>query len=258
MGAVATGMTWASHKTAIKAYCNVDGTTYDTVLEAVFNAAVAKADTYLNNPFEELRPAIKLASLVAGDSVTVGLGRLVIPQSGYIRERYMNVSTDGDLALDGEDSLVYTAAAAADEDALEFKIEATDTLTADNLVALINSTTLGGSYGAVGVPHVTATNSAGTITLTKRYPNVKDIVVTSSSDTRLLVRWVRTSLSVPAEVTQWVYQYIFRHFRNPGALINEAVTGISSQSWSSGGGAGSVGMADNYDLIAQYRLAPGF
>jgi hypothetical protein len=240
MGAVTTGMSWASHKTAIRAYCGIDGTTHDGTLEVLFNAAVAAADTYLNNPFEELRPTIKLASLVAGDSVTIGLGRLVIPQSGYIRERYMNVSTAGDLALDGEDSLLYTAAAAADEDELEFKIEATDTLTADNLVALINSSTLGGSYGTVGTPGVTATNSAGTITLTKRYPVVKDIVVTRSDDTRLMVRWVRTSLSLPAEVTQWVYQYVFRHFGSPGYR------------------GGEESLRDDFDLISQYRLAPGF
>ncbi len=240
MGAVATGLTWAALKTTIKAYVGVDGTTHDATLEALFNGAVALADTYLNNPFEEIKPTIKLASLVAGDSVTIGLGRLEVTENGYIREKYMNVSTAGTLALDGTDALVYTAAASANEDELEFKIETTDTLTADNLVALVNSTTLGGSYGAVGLPGVLAANSAGTITLTRRYPSVKDIVVTSSNDTRLMARWVRTSLSLPSEVTQWTLQYVFRHFSNPGSR------------------GGDEGLRDDFDLISMYRIAPGF
>lgn len=257
MGAVASGLSWATLADTIRAYCNVDGTTHDTVLQALFNAACAKADTYLNNPFEEIKPTITLASITAGDTVSIGLGRLDVGTGEEYRERYMNASAAGQLAYDAAAYAVYTAATATDEDDLEFKIEATDTLTAVGLVALINSTTLGGSYGAVGVPGVLASNVAGVITLTKRYPNVKDIVVTSSDADRLKVRWVRTSLSLPAEVTQWVCQYVFRHWKNPAALIQESITGATSVTWG-GTELGESGMQDNYELIRMYRISPGF
>jgi hypothetical protein len=220
MGAVATGLTWAVKGATVKAYCNVDGTSNDTVLEALFKAAVAKADLYLNNPFETYNPTIVLSGVAANDWITVN-------------------------------GQTYTAAVGAVEEDLEFEVGATDSLTADNLCARINSTTLGGSYGCVGVPDITATNATGTITLTRRYPypNSKRIEVESADDETMMVRQVRTALSLPDEILQWVCQYVFRHFRNPAAMASENEVGMYAM-----GGA----MVETYDLIAQYRLSPGF
>ena len=217
MGTVATGLTWAVKGATVKAYCNVDGTSNDTVLEALFKAAVAKADLYLNNPFETFNPTIVLSGVAANDWITIN-------------------------------GQTYTAAVGAVEEDLEFEVGATDTLTADNLCARINSTTLGGSYGCVGVPDITATNATVTITLTRRYPypNLKQIEVESADDETMMVRQVRTALALPDEILQWVCQYVFRHFRNPGAMQQENDVGM----W---GGADVL-----FDLIEQYRLSPGF
>jgi hypothetical protein len=225
MGAVATGLTWTSNKVAIKAYLNVDGTDFDTLLEALFNSAVARADSYLNNPFEEIEPTIALSSIVVGDYVTVN-------------------------------GASFTARTALDEDEREFAVESTDSATADNLCALINSTTLGGSYGAVGVAGVLATNVTGTITLTKIYPNATDITCSSSDEDRLLVRHVRTAQSLPNAILQWVMQDMYRNFENRQALMQETVTGQGVRMYTSLRGEES-GMSQNFDLIAMYRLIPG-
>jgi hypothetical protein len=89
---------------------------------------------------------------------------------------------------------------------------------------------------------------AGTITLTRRYPypNLKPIEVVSADDDTMMVRQVRTALALPDEILQWVCQYVFRHFRNPGAMQQENEVG----QW---GGADVL-----FDLIEQYRLSPGF
>jgi len=258
MGAVTTNVTWDTTQEAlVKAYCFVDGTDYDDLLEALFDSAVEAADSYLNNPFEELRPQITVASVVAGDTVTIGLGEVQIPSGIQKPERYYSAGSDGTLSIVGGDALMYTAAAAKDEDDLEFAIGETDTATADNLCELINSSTYGGSYGAVGVPGVLAENSSGVITLTRRYPESRDIYVTSSNKTRLLVRQVRTSLDIPAPVYQWIYQRIKRHFDNRDAVIQENVTGQSVKMWLSMKSEAS-GMTENFSLLAPYRLEPGF
>lgn len=225
MGAVATGLTWTDNKVKIKAYLNVDGTDHDTLLEMLFDSAVVRADSYLNNPFEEIEPTIVLASIEAGDYVTVN-------------------------------GASFTAATALDEDEREFVIGDTDSATADNLCALINSTTLGGSYGAVGVAGVLATNTSGTIVLTKMYPNAEDITCASSDEDRLLVRHVRTSQSLPNAILQWVMQDMYRNFENRQAAIQETVTGQGTTMYLSMKSE-EAGMTQNFDLIAMYRLIPG-
>jgi hypothetical protein len=227
MGPV-SALTFATYQTALKEYCQVDGTTYDTILEALFNAAKAKADTFLNNPFEVVNPTIVLSGVSADDWVTIN-------------------------------GQTYTAATTGDEENLEFAVGSTDSDTADNLCALINSTTEGGSYGIVGVPGVTATNVAGTITLTREfpYPDRRKIEVESADEDTMMVRQVRTTGSIPYEVYQWIYQYVYRHFRNPGAVMQESIAGDGTKMWV-GMRAEGAGMADNYDLIQQYRIPVGF
>ena len=225
MGAVATGLTWATNKAVIKSYLNVDGTDHDTLLEALFNSTVARADSFLNNPFEEIEPTIAVSSVVVGDWVVV----------------------NGD---------TFTAAAAIDEDDREFAIGDTDSETADNLCALLNSTTRGGSYGAVGVYGIAAANVDGTITLTKAYPNSVPITCISSDETRLLVRHVRTAQSIPNAILEWVMQDMYRHFENRQAVIQETVSGQGTQMYASMKSE-EAGMTSNWDLISMYRLNPG-
>ena len=222
-----SALAFADYSTALKQYCQVDGTEYDTILEALFNAATKKADTFLNNPFETQNVTIALSGVTANDWVEIN-------------------------------GQTYTAAAATDEEEREFAVGATDSITADNLAALINSTTLGGSYGAVGVPGITATNASGTITLTRRYnyPDSKVIKADSADDETMLVRQVRTSQSIPDEVYQWIYQYVFRHWRNPGAVVQESVAGEGQRMWV-GMKSEESGMADSYDIIHQYRIPVG-
>jgi len=256
MGKVADTLTFADEKAKIKSYCFIDGTDHDTLLEALFDAAVVKADTYLNNPFEELRPTIVCASVAVGDTVTVGIGKLPELSGTEIPERYLTASGSGSLSVHSNDLATYKAAAARDEDEREFAVGDTDGDTATNLAALINSTTLGGSYGAVGVDGVSASVDGATITLSRRYPGHGEVYVSSSSKTTLLVRQVRTAMSLPAAVNQWIYQYIYRHFKNRGALIQETVTGQGTKMWLSMKSE-EAGLVDNYDLLAPYRLAPG-
>ena len=215
-----------TEKTQVKAYCHVDGATHDDLLETLFNAAKRKADLFLNNPFEELNPTIVFSSVVDGDYITVN-------------------------------GLTYTCKSALDEDELYFALGDTDSDTADNFVALVNSTTLGGSYGVVGVAGVTASNSSGTVTLTRRYPNVDAIEVSSADEDRLLVRQVRTNTDIPQCVNQWIYQYVMRHFRNRMALMQESVTGQSQKMWVSMKSEES-GMKTTYDLISHLRIPVGF
>lgn len=222
-----SALAFADYSTALKQYCQVDGTEYDTILATLFNAATKKADTFLNNPFETQNVTITLSGVTANDWVEIN-------------------------------GQTYTAAAETDEEEKEFAVGDTDSDTADNLAALINSSTLGGSYGAVGVPGITATNVSGTITLTRRYnyPDSKLIHVESADEDTILVRQVRTSLDIPDEVYQWIYQYVFRHWRNPGAVVQESVAGEGQKMWV-GMKSEDAGMTDNYDLIHQYRIPVG-
>ena len=122
---------------------------------------------------------------------------------------------------------------------------------------MINSTTLGGSYGVVGVAGITAANASGTITLTKDYPNAEDITCRSSDEDRLMVRQVLTSGSIPNAVLQWVMQDMYRHFENRQALVQESVQGQGQRMYLSMKSE-EAGMVSNYDLIAMYRMIPGF
>lgn len=228
-GPVYTNLVWDDEnglKTLLKAYCYVDGTDYDTLLEELFKAAKRKADEYLNNPFEVLNPTIVFSGVEKGDYITVN-GR------------------------------TYTVADVLDEDELYFALGETDSDTADNFCVLVNSTTLGGSYGAVGVAGVSAANDEGTVTLTRRYPypDTKLIEVASSDEDKLLVRQVRTAVTIPEDVEQWIMQRVKRHFDNRDALIQENISGKGVKVWISM--KEETGMVDNFDLISQYRLLPG-
>jgi len=229
-GPVYTGITWADNKALLLSYCEVDATVagvsdYDALLEALFDAAKRRADRYLNNAFETHTPTITLSGVVANDW----------------------------LVVNGQ---TYTAADELDEEDREFAVGATDTVTADNLCTLLNSTTLGGSYGHVGVPGVTATNVDGTITLTRRYPypDTKLIEVESADDETMLVRQVRVSNDLPDEITQWIFQSVRRHFGNREALMHYTVDGRGGKIW---GSALQNGMAENYDLIQFLRIPVG-
>ena len=224
-GPVYTNLVWATEKATLKSYCRVDGTDHDTLLEALFNGAKRKADEYLNNPFEVLNPTVVFDGVVADDYIVVN-------------------------------GKQYTCKATADEDELYFELGATDSDTADNFVAYVNSTTLGGTWGATGVAGVLAANSSGTVTFSRRYGNNDEIVVTSSDEDKLLVRQVRTSTDIPQDVNQWIYQYVYRNFKNRLASMSTTVTGQDSHMYVSMK-AEESGMLTNYDLISHLRLMPG-
>jgi len=225
-GPVYTNVAYATYEDLLKAYCRVDGTDFDALLVALFDAAKRKADEYLCNPFEVLRPTIVFSGVEENDYITVN-GR------------------------------TYTVADELDEDELDFALGDTDSDTADNFCALVNSTTLGGSYGTVGVAGVTAANSEGTVTLSRRYayPNGKLITAVSSDEDKLLVRQVRTSIDIPEDIIQWLMQRVKRHFDNRDALIQENISGESVKMWLSMKGE-EAGMVDNFDLLSHYRLLP--
>ena len=232
-GRIYTDLAFADYKALIIAYCDLyaddDGDSdHDTLLEAMFNTAKRKVDQYLNNPFEVLNPTIAFSSVVANDYITVN-------------------------------GQTYTAKDTADEDDLYFALGSTDSETADNFVAYVNSTTLGGSFGAVGVDGVLAANTDGTVTLTRRqgYPLSKLIEVSSADEDRLMVRQVRTEISIPDVVTQWILQFIRRHFDNRAAAIQKQLSGKSLEMYLSMKSE-EAGLIDNYDLISQYRLTPGW
>ena len=255
MGKVVDTLTWAAQKALIKSYCHIDGTDHDTLLEALFDTAIEKADRYLNNPFQELRPTIVCASVTAGETVTLGIGSLPELSGTEIPERYLTASASGKISAQSAALATFAAATALDEDEREFAIGDTDAETATNLAALINSTTLGGSYGAVGVDGVEATVSEATITLARRYPGHGEVYVSSSDETMLLVRQVRTDIDLPKPVYQWICQFCYRHFRNRGAVIQESVSGQSMRMWLSMRSE-EAGLIDNYDLIRPWKLAP--
>jgi len=224
-GPVYTNLVWATYKDVLKTYCRVDGTDHDTLLEVLFEASKRKADEYLNNPFEEIVPTVVFSGVVADDYIVVN-------------------------------GKTYTCKATADEDELYFALGSDDSDTADNFVAYVNSTSLGGSYGATGVEGVLATNTSGSVTFTARFGNEDAIVVTSSDEDKLLVRRVRSSTTIPEVVNQWIYQRVNRHFRNREALIQRSTTGQETDMWLSMKSE-EAGMVDNFDIIAFLRLCPG-
>lgn len=197
----------------------------DELILALRDAALVAADEYLNNPFEGIIPQVKFVAVMASHSISV-------------------------------DSVSFTAADTKDEDEHEFVVGADDSETADNFCELVNSTTLGGSYGSVGIKGVEATNTDGTVKFTKRYPRVDDIVVTSSTATRLMVRNVRTELEIPDPVKIWCLLYVKRHFENRDGHLQEHKDGLGSVVWVPNRPE-SQGLGEDYTLISLLRLLPG-
>jgi len=224
-GPVYTNLAWATYTSLVRSYCGVDGSDHDALLEVLFNASKRKADEYLNNPFTELVPTVVFDGVVADDYIVVN-------------------------------GKTYTCKATADEDELEFALGSDDSETADNFAAYVNSTSLGGSYGATGAEGVTAANTSGSVTLTADYGYCDDIVVTSSDEDKLLVRQVLTSTDIPEDVNQWLYQRIRRHFRNPSALMSDTQSGIGQDVYMTMREEGA-GMADTFDVISHLRFCPG-
>ena len=219
---VAETLTWDdTFKARAKRWLRVTWDTEDDDLEMLFDTAVSLADLYIDDPFEEIRPTIAVDSLEEGDYVTIN-------------------------------GASFTAADAEDEDEREFAIAASNTLTADNLCALINSTTLGGSWGAVGVEGVLATNAAGTITLSRRRSDGKSIACSSSDEDRLLVRQVRTNLTLPSVVSQFVLQFMKRRYVNREALMMEQEQGAGSKTYG-GFKSEAEAMAVDYTLLEPYH-----
>jgi len=221
MATVAESLTWAAFEERAKRWLRITWDTEDDDLEMLFDTAVALADGYIDDPFEEIRPTIALVGLEEGDYVII-------------------------------DGATFTAADAEDEDEREFAIGSDNSATADNLIALINSTTLGGSYGAVGVEGVIASNTSGTITLSRRASDGKEIAATSSDEDRLLVRQVRTSLDLPSVVSQWILQFMKRRYINREALMMEQEPGAGSKTYG-GFKSEAEAMAVDYTLIAPYH-----
>jgi len=224
-GPVYTNLLWATYTSLVRSYCGVDGSDHDATLEMLFNASKRKADEYLNNPFTELVPTVVFDGVVADDYIVVN-------------------------------GKTYTCKATADEDELEFALGSSDSDTADNFAAYVNSTSLGGSYGATGVEGVTAANTSGSVTLSTDYGYPEDIVVTSSDEATLLTRDVLTSTDIPEDVNQWLYQRVRRHFRNRSALMMDSPAGIGQSMYVSMKSEES-GMEDTYDVISHLRLSPG-
>lgn len=202
-GPIATLLTWSGFKAELKSYLMVSTTNHDTALQTIFEAACDYADDYLNRPFENLVPKITVASPSAGDTVTI-------------------------------EGKTYEAAAATDADEREFKIEAADADTAQNLVDLVNSAIVGGSEGAIGVRDVVATRDGTVITLGKRFPRNAAIACTSSDEDTLRVDIYRTSYTaaeLPKYVKLWIFGFVAWKFKNRDGRLDErreaGVTGIS-------------------------------
>ncbi len=188
----------------------------DTTLASLLLAAKQAADLYLNNAFEDDNPRITLSGVVVGETLVI-------------------------------DGLTFTAAAATDISEREFGVGLTDTLTAVELCACINSPVMGGDDGAYGVAGVTATNVGAVITLTKRSGRVKKIVA-GSSYASILVEYVRTEKAIPGLIAEWVKQRVARgHERRVEGLESTGVSGFGTTKWGD----------RDFSLIAHYRLGPG-
>lgn len=214
----------ASELASVKNYLKVDDTTDDYLVTGMIADAKRVADAFLNNPFETVSPKVVFSSVSAGDTITV-------------------------------DGVSYEAATATDADEREFECGVSDSDDADAFVALVNSSVVGGSY-QIGVPGVTATNSSGTVTFTKRNANATDPVVTSSTDVRLKVQNTRTEDDIPDEVIRWCFHYIKRHYENRAGEVASKVDGLGSVTWANPG-VGSSGIGEDFSGIAHLRLNPG-
>lgn len=242
MGAVADQLTWtADVKSAAKRWLRIatydgDGTeitdtTEDADLERLFNTAVKLADLYVNNPFMENVPRVVFDGVEAADYITIN----------------------------GQS---YTARDAGDEEELEFALGSSDSEAAGNFVALVNSTTLAGSWDAIGVEGVAATKQTDvgvyvTFTPRNRESDVEDIVVSSSDDDKLMVRYVRTQITLPDAITQWVFGYMMRRYENPqGLTLVKDASGVTRHYTGMRGEINA--MEVDYTDLAPFRLPVGF
>lgn len=217
MGAIYDSLDWATYKTQAKDHLRINGTDDDTLLEQLFNAAKRKADAYCNRPWKENIPQVTFASVQSGDSIAV-------------------------------DDIAFTAGTATDADARKFKVGVDDATDAAAFAALVNSTTIDGSY-EIGLEDVIATASSGVVKLTKREPRAKDITVTSSDKTRLRVDYILTDETIPEEVFTWILEYMWHHYER-------RVSGIKMERASTGGTLHEYGAVD-YSLIEHLRVNPG-
>lgn len=239
MGAVADQLTWTADVTsAAKRWLRIatydtDGaeitdTTEDADLERLFDTAVKLADLYVNNPFMENVPQVVFDGIEAADYIVVN----------------------------GQS---YTARDTGDEEELEFALGSSDSEAANNFVTLVNSTTLAGSWGAIGVEGVKATNDSGTVTFAhrNRESDVEDIVVSSSDDDKLMVRYVRTQITLPDAITQWVFGYMMRRYENPqGLTLVKDASGVTRYYTGMRGEINA--MEVDYTDLAPFRLPAGF
>lgn len=201
-GPVATAFTWAAYEAEMKGYLFIETTetSYDVTLSRLMLAAARKADEYLMNEFEDLTPKITVTSPSADDQVDVN-------------------------------GCAFTAKSAADaeDDDREFAIGATNDLTAQALVDLINSDILSG-VAEIGVPGVIASRSGNVITLSKRYSNVTNIECSSTDDDTLRVDIYRVAAAVPADVILWCEAFVAWRFANRDGRKSERteseVTGV--------------------------------
>jgi len=204
MGPVETALTWAVYEDELKQYCYVSSSAHDTILERFMKAAGRHADEYLHNPFTEQQAKITLASVQAGEALTI-------------------------------DGAIFTAAAVDDETEREFKVGVSDADDAVALLALVNSDVVGGTYGAIGIETVIGTSALGVVTLTHRYPNEKPISATSSDEDQLRVSLTRVDLDIPSEVLVWCWQFVAWKFENrDGRKSERAEMGITSVDWGDG------------------------
>lgn len=201
-GPVASAFTWAAYEAELKDYLWIEATetSYDVTLERLVKAAARKADEYLMNAFEDLTPKITIASPTVGDQVEIN-------------------------------GCAFTAKGATDADAdeREFAIGATNDLTAQALVDLINSPILGG-VAEIGVPGVTASRSGAVVTLAKRYDNVTNIACSSTDDDTMRVDLHRVAAAVPNDVILWCLAFVAWRFANRDGRSGErsegGVTGV--------------------------------
>ncbi len=215
-GPVQSAFTWAAYEAEMKDYLFIETTetSYDTTLSRLMLAAARKADEYLMNSFEDITPKITVATPSVDDQVDVN-------------------------------GCAFTAKATGSADDREFAIGATDDLTAQALVDLINSSILGG-VAEIGVPGVTASRSGSVITLSKRYPNVTNIECSSTDDDTLRVDLYRVAAAVPADVILWCEAFVAWRFANRDGRKSERLgMNIMGADW---------GERPSMDLLDPYAM----
>ena len=204
VGYVETTLTWDAYEDELKEYCNISSASHDTVLARFLTAAARHADEYLHNPFTEKQVRITLKDVEADDSLVI-------------------------------DGAIFTAAAATDETEREFKVGVSDEADAVALLSLVNSTIIGGTYGAIGIETVIGTNVLGVVTLKHRYPNEQPIAATGSDEDRMRVSMIREQLDLPDDVLMWCWQFVAWKFGNKDGRKSERTEmGISSVDWGDG------------------------